>query len=113
MGYRSSKDRIGAASDWAAFLNANAKIIEAAGLPPEITGSIEVWDDFLRRGHGDRDHHAAGGGVDQLGDAQYAALAQVVDSYFARGYEYFSPAVLRADDLHRLDMRYRDGQGAR
>ncbi len=39
---------------------------------------------------------------------QYAALLQVVDSYYAHGYEYFSPAVLRAADLQRLDMRYRN-----
>ena len=108
MGFRRSKDRIGATSDWASFVDANRVVIEAAGLPAHLIESIAAWDDFLRHGRVDRGRVAAGYRADQLGDAQYAALLQVVDSYYAHGYEYFSPAVLRAADLQRLDMRYRN-----
>jgi hypothetical protein len=47
--------------------------------------------------------------VDQLSDEQYAALLQFVDSYFAGGYEYFTPVALRDEDRRRLEMRYRTG----
>ena len=101
MGYRGSRDRIKAAADWAAFIDANRNVIKAAGLPEQVTASIAAWEDFL------------GQDGARLSEAQYAALWQLVDSYFARGYEYFSPAVLRAGDLQRLDMRYRSGQGVK
>lgn len=47
--------------------------------------------------------------MDQLSDGQYAALLQLVESYFVSGYEYFTPVVLRGEDRERLEMRYRTG----
>ncbi|MEX2527732.1 MAG: hypothetical protein WEA09_08860 [Gemmatimonadota bacterium] len=75
-------------------------------MPPEVTESIEHWDDFLKHGGVIQNCTATGDAVDQLSETQYAALLQFVESYFARGYEYFTPVVLRAEDFQRLDMRY-------
>ena len=106
MGHHRSEDRIKSDRAWAAFVVANRKVIEAAGLPLAVTESIEQWDDFLMNGHIDENRHAHGFNLDQLSDTQYNALLQLVDSYFAGGYEYFTPAVLRVEDLQRLGMRY-------
>ena len=108
MGYRRSKDRLEAERDWVTFVLANRKVIAAAELPSVITESIALWDDFLLHGCADRNRGEAGYDVDHLSDQQCAALVQLIDSYFARGYEYFTPAVLRATDLERLEMRYRN-----
>lgn len=106
MGYRRSEARKKAGRAWAAFVVANRKVIEAAGLPFEVTESIEQWDNFLVNGHIDENHHAPAYNVDQLSDTQYDALLQIVESYFAVGYEYFTPTVLHVEDLQRLDMQY-------
>jgi len=108
MGYRRSKTQIKAERDWVTFVIANRKVIEMAELPSVVTESIELWDDFLMHGCVDQNRCETGYDVDRLSDKQYTALLQLIDSYFARGYEYFTPAVLRATDLQRLEMRYRN-----
>lgn len=87
----------------------NSRVIEAAGLPEAVTESINQWDDFLM--HGLLDHHdnPTAFNVDQLSDEQYAALLQFVYSYFARGYEYFTPMALRDGDRQTFETRYRTG----
>ncbi|MEX2466972.1 MAG: hypothetical protein WD995_08675, partial [Gemmatimonadota bacterium] len=94
-------------------LLANRKVIEVAGLPSAVTESIALWDDFLMQGYVDQRRCETGYDVEQISDKQYTALLQLVDSYFARGYEYFTPDILRAADLQRLEMRYRNRSSAR
>ena len=109
MGYRRSKENAEAARNWSTFVARNRRVVEAAGLPQAVTESINHWDDFLMHGYLDHHDDPAGFTVDQLSDEQYAALLQFVESYFAGGYEYFTPVVLRDEDRHRLEMRYRTG----
>lgn len=106
---RRSKESVRAARDWSTFVVRNQGAIEAAGLPLAVTKSISHWDDFLMHGRLDYHHDPAGCAVDQLSDEQYAALVRLIESYFASGYEYFTPIVLREEDLQGLEMRFRTG----
>ncbi|HKO96514.1 MAG TPA: hypothetical protein VJU86_05970 [Pyrinomonadaceae bacterium] len=105
MGYRRSKDNIEAARNWSTFRN--SRVVEAVGLPEAVTESLNHWDDFLMHGYLDHHDHPTRFIVDELSDEQYSALLQFVDSYFASGYEYFTPLALRDEDRRRLEMRYR------
>src|SRR6266498_178096 len=107
MGYRRSREGVSAARDWATFVERNGSVVEAAGLPLVVMKAINHWDDFLT--HGYLDHHLdqTGFKVDQLSDEQYAALLQLVESYFLNGYEYFTPGALRSEDQRWLESRFR------
>jgi hypothetical protein len=107
MAYRRSKDSLKAERNWSAFVTSNTRAIEAAGLPEIVTESIAHWDDFLSHGFIDHHYDPSRFTVDQLSNEQYAALVQLVESYFASGYEYFTPSVLRDEDLQPLEMRFR------
>ena len=109
MGYRRSKENVEAARNWSTFVARNRRVVEAVGLPQVVTESINHWDDFLMHGYLDHHDDPTGFTVDQLSEEQYTALLQFVDSYFASGYEYFTPVALRDEDRRRLEMRYRTG----
>src|SRR5688572_29439816 len=109
MGYRRPKESVEAARNWSTFVACNRIVTEAARLPQVVTESINHWDDFLMHGYLDHHHDPTDFTVDQLSDEQYDALLQFVDSYFAGGYEYFTPIALRVEDQQRLEMRYRTG----
>ena len=107
MGYRKTKETVEAARNWSKFVARNKRFIEAAGLPQVVTESISTWDDFLMHGYLDHHDEPSRFTVDQLSDAQYAALVQAVDSYFVNGYEYFTPKALREEDQQVFEMRFR------
>jgi hypothetical protein len=106
MGYRRSKRQLDAERVWTEFVTANSEAISAAGLPDMVTKSISHWDDFLMHGHLRYHVDPSRFSVTQLSEGQYAALVQVVESYFAFGYEYFEPAALRDDDALFLKDRF-------
>jgi hypothetical protein len=81
-------------------------MVTAAGIPAAIFGSIGRFDDFLRRGHADHDTDPSEFRVDSLTPAQYDALVTVTESYFAAGYEWFTPSALRTTDQDSLRMRF-------
>ena len=95
MGYRRSKEKVGAARNWSTFVARNRRVVEAVGLPQVVTESINHRDDFLVHGYLDHHDDPTGFTVDQLSEERYTALLQFVDSYFASGYEYFAPTALR------------------
>jgi hypothetical protein len=41
-----------------------------------------------------------------MSEAQYERLTQIVDSYFAAGYAYFTPVALRREERQVFDARY-------
>ena len=109
MGYRRSKENVEATRNWSIFVARNKSVVEAVGFPQVVTESINHWDDFLMHGYLDHHDDPTRFTVDQLSEEQYSAFVQFVDSYFASGYEYFTPAALRDEDRRRLEMRYRTG----
>ncbi len=109
MGYRRSRRRIAAAQAWASFVSRNAQVIREAGLPEPVVESIAHWDEFLLHGRLDWHPDLTGFSVDRLSEVQYRALTQLVDSYFATGYEYFTPLALRPGEREGLDARYGPG----
>ena len=112
MGYRRLKKQVEAGRNWSTFVARNREVVEAAGLPQLVTDSINHWDDFLMHGYLNHLDDAAVFTVDQLSNEQYAALLQFADSYFASGYEYFTPIALRCEDRQQFEMRYRAGECA-
>jgi hypothetical protein len=44
--------------------------------------------------------------VESLNSTQYDALVTLTESYFAAGYEWFTPAALRAADQDNLAKRF-------
>ena len=108
MGYRRSPDRVAAARNWRNFVERNAALFAAAGLPFLATSSIAGWDDFLM--HGDVSGDPDGFDVDRLSPAQYASLVQLALNYFAAGYEFYTPMALRVDDQAALRARFGRGK---
>ena len=106
MSSRRSPREIKAAETWARFVAANAEQLSAAGLPELATESIAHWDDLLMHGRFAHHHDPAGFSIPALTEPQYSAYVAVVDSYFACGYEYFTPRALRDEDQQRLAARH-------
>ena len=104
MGHRRSPDRIEAENRWRHFVERNASVIDRAGLPPGVTAGIGAWDDFLMRGW--IGSSSESWGVDQLSREQYASLVELSGNYFAAGYEFYTPALLRAEDQAQLQARF-------
>jgi hypothetical protein len=106
MGYKRSPDRDKAARAWEDFVAANVGRFEQAGLPLSATQSIGYWDHMLAHGHVAHHEDSTGFRVENLTDEQYAGLIDLVESYFALGYEYFTPGALKPEDQARLTARF-------
>jgi hypothetical protein len=106
MGFRRSSKRTRAIREWARFVAANRERFDAAGLPVSATQSIEHWDDLLMHGRFDRHVDPAHFQIRELSPDQYAVLVDLTDSYFAAGYEYFTPSALKEGDQDRLRSRF-------
>jgi hypothetical protein len=104
MGYRRSPDRVAARRNWQHILQSNASLVEASGLPPNVTAAIESWDDLLM--HGLLTGDAGGFSVEQLSPEHYRALVELAHNYFDAGYEFYSPSGLHTDDQAALRHRF-------
>ena len=85
---------------------ANVGRFEQAGLPLSATQAIGHWDDLLAHGHAAHHEDPTRFRVENLTAEQYARLVDLVESYFAAGYEYFTPGALKAEDQARLTARF-------
>ena len=106
MTYRKSPQKAAAKRQWDRFVSNNQPMIAASGLPAAIFGSIDRFDDFLCRGYVDHHIDPSEFRVDSLNPSQYSALVTLTESYFAAGYEWFTPLVLRPTDQDTLRMRF-------
>jgi hypothetical protein len=106
MTHRRAPHKAAAADAWDRFVSANGPVIAASGIPNTLLASIDHFDDFLM--HGRLEHHPDDSGftIDSLSADQYASLVLFVESYFAAGYEWFTPAALRPEDQQRLGARF-------
>jgi hypothetical protein len=104
VGLRRSPGRIAAARGWQHFVSANARVLDATGLPPAATTSIENWDDFLMHGFLASDPEAFS--VEQLTPLQYESLKELIGNYFHAGYEFYPPLALKPDDQAALRARF-------
>lgn len=104
MGDRRSPDALAAAQNWLRFTERNVGLVNAAGLPVAVVGSIRSWDDLLIHGYLPADPGQFA--VERLSDAQYAALVQLAVNYFALGYEFYMPTALRPEDQDALRARF-------
>jgi hypothetical protein len=89
---------------WRRFVERNAAVVAATGLPPLATASVAEWDHFLIHGYVARD--PGGFAVDQLSPAQYASPVELTANYFTAGYEFYTPIALRVDDQTALRARF-------
>ena len=106
MTHRRSPHIAAAASAWDRFVSANAPIISASGIPIAYLASVDHFDDFLM--HGCLAHHPDDTDfrIEAIEPDQYGKLVLLVESYFAAGYEWFAPMVLRPAERHRLGSRF-------
>ena len=106
MTYRKSPRKADAKRQWDRFVSNNQPIVMASGIPVAVFDSIDHFDGFLCRGY--VDNHIDGGEfrVDSLNASQYQALVILTESYFAAGYEWFTPLALRPTDQETLRMRF-------
>jgi hypothetical protein len=101
---------IAAARAWDRFVSANAPIIAASGIPSACLASPDHFDDFLL--HGRLAHHADDTDfrIESVDADRYGKLVLLVESYFAAGYEWVTPTVLRPAERERLSSRFGDGE---
>jgi hypothetical protein len=106
MTFRKSPRKAAARQEWDRFVSRNQPIIRATGIPAAVFSSIDHFDDLLR--HGRLDHHEDPSGfrVDSLNSTQYRALVMLTESYYAAGYEWFTPSALRPVDRETLRQRF-------
>ena len=106
MTHRRSPHIVAAARAWDHFVSANAPIIAASGIPGSYLASVDHFDDFLM--HGCLAHHPdeTNFQIESMSTDQYAKFVLLVDSYFAAGYEWFTPMALRPEEQHRLCSRF-------
>jgi hypothetical protein len=104
VGYRRSPDRATARKDWTRFVQSNARLVEACGLPPEVTATIQSWDDVLM--HGLLASDPGGFSLERLSPESYRALVELAHNYFDAGYEFYTPSGLHTDDQAALRHRF-------
>jgi hypothetical protein len=106
MTYPKSPRKAAAKREWDRFVSSNQPVIASTGLPDSIFSSIDHFDNFLS--HGCLDHHIDSSSfrVEALNSTQYDALVTLTESYFAAGYEWFTPVALRAADQDNLAKRF-------
>jgi hypothetical protein len=106
MTHRRSPSKAAAARQWDRFVSANEPTISAIGLPSACLKSVAHFDDFLM--HGRLEHHPDDTDfqVGGLTADQYDNLVALTESYFAAGYEWFTPLALRGPDQQRLSARF-------
>ena len=101
-----SPQKAAAKQQWDRFVRNNQPIVMASGIPAAVFGSIDRFDDFLCRGDADPRIDPSEFCVDSLTPSQYNALVILTESYFAAGYEWFTPSALRPSDQDTLRMRF-------
>jgi hypothetical protein len=106
MTYRKSPRKAAAKRQWDRFVTSNQPVIAASGLPAEVVSSIDAFDAFLCRGYLEYGRDPSEFRVESLTPAQYDALVTLTESYFATGYEWFTPLALRPTDQDTLRMRF-------
>ena len=104
MSFRRRPHRVAAEHDWRRFVERNAPLVAASGLPSLATASVTAWDDLLTLGYLPGD--PGGFGVKDLSPSQYASLVHLTTSYFAMGYEFYTPTALRLEDQAALRARF-------
>ncbi|MBF2053458.1 MAG: hypothetical protein IGS03_08345 [Candidatus Sericytochromatia bacterium] len=105
MGYRSHPERQRAAADWQRFAAGQTRYFEQTGLPLDVLATIESWDNFLSLAYLP-EQGATHFDPASLSDTAYASLLKVISAYFAAGYEYCEPVVLKPADRYRLQQRF-------
>ena len=106
MTYRKSPQKAAARREWDRFVRSNQPVIASTGLPDSIFSSIDHFDNFLSLGCLDHHHDPSSFRVEALNSTQYDALVTLTESYFAAGYEWFTPVALRATDQENLAKRF-------
>lgn len=110
MTHRRSPNIAAAARAWDRFVSANAPIIAASGIPRAYLASADHFDDFLQHGH--LGYHADDTDfrIESIDTDRYAKLVLLVESYFAAGYEWVRPEVLRPAERQHLGSRFGGGE---
>jgi hypothetical protein len=106
MTYRKSPHKVAARRQWDRFVSSNQPMIMASGIPVTVFDTIDDFDGFLRRGYVGHQRDPGGFHVDSLNSSQYQALVTLTESYFAAGYEWFTPSALRPIDQETLRIRF-------
>ena len=106
MTYSKSPRKAAAKREWDRFVRNNQPMMMASGIPAAVFGSIDRFDDFLCRGYADHHIDASEFRVSSLTPSQYDALVTLTESYFAAGYEWFTPLALRPTEQDALRMRF-------
>ena len=106
MTFRRSPQKSAAKRQWDRFVSNNQPTIIASGIPAAIFVSIDHFGEFLCRGYVDHYIDPSEFRVDSLNPTQYNALVTLTESYFAAGYEWFTPFALRPADQDTLRMRF-------
>ncbi len=86
MSFRRSKAAARESRAWRDFLQANAALLQASGIPISLYESRELFDDLLMHGHIDHHEDATHFAVDQLSEIQRETLVEVAARYLRAGF---------------------------
>ena len=106
MTYRKSPQKAAARREWDRFVSSNQPVIASTGLPDSIFSSIDHFDNFLSHGWSIFTLAQAASVSRRSTPLGPDALVTLTESYFAAGYEWFTPIALRAADQDNLAKRF-------
>jgi len=86
MSFRRSKTAARESRAWQDFLQANAALFQASGVPISLYESRDLFDDLLMHGYIDHHPDPTHFFVGELSDAQREALVEVVVGYLRTGF---------------------------
>jgi hypothetical protein len=86
MSFRRSKTAARESRAWRSFVQANAGLLQASGLPISLYQSRELFDDLLMHGYIDHHDDPTRFIVGQLSAGQQEALVEVVVRYLRTGF---------------------------
>jgi hypothetical protein len=86
MSFRRSKAAVRDVRAWQAFLQANASLLQASGVPLSIYQSRELFDDLLMHGYIDHHEDPTHFAIGQLSVKQWDALLDAAAQYLRAGF---------------------------
>jgi hypothetical protein len=104
MTYGKSPQKAAANREWDRFVRNNQPMVMASGI--RLLSSVPSTASTTSCCRGHADHHMDAGDFRVESLNQYNALVTLTESYFAAGYEWFTPLALRPADQDTLRMRF-------
>ncbi len=106
MSFRQKKAEVLRRKRYGSFLAANEALLERSGVPPSVTENERWWLYFLGHGCSHASFDPRVFSLEQMSDDEYRAFVEVLDAYFAAGFEFYHSLALLPSDREALEEKF-------